>query len=466
VDLIKNTRRKFTPWQIGTLAAVCGISFIISFSSNGMTIIIPAIASEFGSSAMMTGWIVTGYILACAALVVPIGRVADISGRRLILIGGIVIFSLFSTICAFSGSVLSLIVFRVFQGIGAAMIYSSNMATLIAAFPPERRGQAIGYASSAVYSGFSCGPVVGGFLNQTLGWRSIFFVTTAIGILAFILALSFLPKSTAHSTKGQLDIKGNILYILTVITIMYGFSHFFHSPTGKILVILGLTLGVFFVCHELRYEKPVIQLRMFSGNLRYSMSNIATFLNYAATFAVSYLISLYLQEIRNFDSRIAGLVLISQPLIMAFLSPLAGRLSDRISPFKIGAMGMGICSLGMFLFVFLSPSRSLLWVILNLALLGLGYAMFSSPNSNAIMSCVQPKDYSVASSIIATMRNLGQSSSMVILTLIVTIQMGNATFDSAPPEQLIKTMQIGFIVFTLLCIAGVFFSLPFKTKSK
>jgi predicted MFS family arabinose efflux permease len=247
---------------------------------------------------------------------------------------------------------------------------------------------------------------------------------------------------------------------------MYGFSNFFYSLIGKLLVIVGLIFGVFFVRHELRYKKPVIQLRMFFGNLSYSMSNIATFLNYAATFAVGYLISLYLQEIRNFDSRIAGIVLIAQPLIMAFLSPVAGRLSDRISPFKIGAMGMGVCSLGMLLFVFLTPSRSLLWVILNLALLGLGYAMFSSPNSNAIMSCVQPKDYSVASSIIATMRNLGQSSSMVILTFIVTIQMGNATFDSVPPEQLIKTMQIGFMVFTLLCMAGIFFSLPFKAKSK
>ena len=189
------------------------------------------------------------------------------------------------------------------------------------------------------------------------------------------------------------------------------------------------------------------------------LSNLAAFLNYGATSALGYLMSLYLQLIRGFDSQAAGLILISQPLIMALLSPYTGRLSDRISPHKLASFGMGFCALGLFIFIFIAADSPLVFVILPLVVVGLGFAFFSSPNTNAVMTCVEQRDYGVASSILATMRNLGQSGSMAIVTFIIAGFLGNTPLGEADASAIMYVMRICFIVFTCLCTVGIFISL-------
>jgi MFS family permease len=166
----------------------------------------------------------------------------------------------------------------------------------------------------------------------------------------------------------------------------------------------------------------------------------------------------------GFGSQISGLILISQPLMMAILSPYAGRLSDRVSPFKLASFGMGLCALGLFSFIFISENYPLPLVIVNLMVVGVGFAFFSSPNTNAVMACVEKKDYGVASSILATMRSVGHSTSMAIVTFIVAQQMGNITLAEAKPAQLVATMHIAFILFTCVCALGIFISLKRKQK--
>lgn len=478
--------------QRAVLSVVIITSFMTSFAGSAVNLAIPSISLEFSGSAILTGWVVTGYLLINSSMAVPFGRIADLTGRRWVLIGGIFIFTACSALCVFAPSMYALIGTRVLQGVGAAMIFSTNIAILVGAFPLQRRGRVLGYSVAAVYVGLSAGPVVGGVLNYYLGWKSIFLSNAAMGFLVFLMALRFLPKDArpdmqpvdgpgqgggrpdvaigqgggagrggAHRPK-DFDIPGILLYITMILAVMYGFSALAGSTPAKFIIAGGFLLGALFFFHERRADSPVVKVSLFADNPDYALSNLAALLNYGATFALGYLLSIYLQVAKGFDSQTAGLILISQPIMMAVLSPFAGRLSDRVSPFKLASLGMGFCALGLLSFAFISDSYPMWLIIANLIVEGVGFALFSSPNSNAIMSCVAPRDHGVASSLLATMRTIGHTSSMAVVTLITAAHMGTATFAGATPQQLIGAMRTGFIIFTVICAVGVLFSLQRK----
>lgn len=450
--------------QIATLAIAMITSFISTFSGSALNLSIPDIGAEFNFTVASIGWIVNGFILASAAFSVPFGRLADITGRGRILIWGIAIFSLSSGAGGFATSMGFLITARVVQGLGSAMIFSTNTAVLISVFPPEKRGKVLGYSIAATYTGLTTGPVLGGLLNHHFGWRSIFFLTFIAGIIVFFIALYKLPKTVRGSNGHKLDIFGNILYISTIVSIMYGLSVLSSVSAAKYLISLGVVLFVIFIYRELKVDNPIIQVSLFRKNRSYLLSNLAALLNYGATYAVGYLMSIYLQVVKGFDSQISGLILISQPLIMALLSPYAGRLSDRISPFKLASLGMALCTLGLVSFSFISVDYPIYMIIVNLLVVGLGFAIFSSPNTNAVLACVKQEDYGVASSILATMRTLGQSSGMAALTFIIANIMGDISLSDADPAILVSAMRFSFIVFTGVCAVGVFFSMQRKAS--
>ncbi|MCL2437000.1 MAG: MFS transporter, partial [Clostridiales bacterium] len=214
---------------------------------------------------------------------------------------------------------------------------------------------------------------------------------------------------------------------------------------------------------ELKIENPVIQIRVFTKNIAYAFSNIAALLNYGATFAIGYLLSIYLQVVMGHTSQIAGLILIAQPLVMAVCSPYAGRLSDKVSPFKLASFGMALCAAGIVMLIFINSDYPLWLIIAALVVTGIGVGFFSSPNTNAVMACVEEKDYGVASSILATMRSIGHTLSMAIVTLIVSMYMGGSALTDAEPEVLIQTMRVSFIIFAVICIVGIFVSAKRKS---
>ena len=197
---------------------------------------------------------------------------------------------------------------------------------------------------------------------------------------------------------------------------------------------------------------------MFTKDRAFLFSNIAAFLNYGATFTVGYLLSIYLQVVMGFPSQIAGLILIVQPAMQALFSPSMGKLSDRVAPYKLASIGMSLCVAGLMLLSLLKLDTHLAFVIVILVLMGLGFAVFSSPNVNAIMSRVEPKDFAVANSIVATMRTLGQTSSMAVVTIVTGVMVGNTALAEVPKEDLMRTIHVIFVIFIFICIAGVFFS--------
>ncbi len=246
--------------------------------------------------------------------------------------------------------------------------------------------------------------------------------------------------------------------------IMYGFSSVTSGILPKILLLIGVLLFFLFLRRELHTPEPLIDLDLFRKNTIFSFSNIAALLNYGASYAVSYLLSIYLQTVLGFDSQIAGLILITSPVFQTILSPAAGRLSDRYSPFVLTSCGMAISAAGIFAFVFIREGYPLPLIIGALTVIGIGFAFFSSPNTNAIMSSVEKKDYSIASSVTATSRSIGHTLSMAVVTTVVAVTIGNITLAEASAVAVLHAMRISFIIFTVFCIAGIFFSAKRKNR--
>ncbi|MCL1808602.1 MAG: MFS transporter [Clostridiales bacterium] len=434
-------------------------AFVATFTGSALNLSIPAMGRDFNVSASMIGWVVTSYMLTVAALSVPFGRLADITQKKRVFLLGLLIFSVSSLSSAFVWDFVGMVALRVLQGIGGAMIFCTNTAILVSAFPGSERGKVLGYSIASTYVGLSAGPVVGGLLNHYFGWRSIFLLTFAISGAVFCTAQSKLPKGKSdRKSELSFDILGNVLYITMIVALMYGFSAISTSKLSAAMIAAGVLLAAVFVWHELKAESPIVQIRFFIGNAAYTFSNIAALLNYGSTFAIGYLLSIYLQVAMGYSSQSAGFVLIAQPVVMALLSPYAGNLSDRVSPFLLASAGMGCCAAGIVFFIFISVDYPLWLIIVALVITGVGFALFSSPNTNAVMACVEAKDYGVASSILATMRSLGHASSMAIVTLVVGMYMGSSALESATPDILIITMHTSFKIFAVICFVGIFFS--------
>lgn len=444
------------------VAVVIITAFITTFTGSAMNLSIPDIGDEFGVGAGTVGWLITGYTLAVAAFSVPIGRIADITCRKTVLVAGLIIFVACCTAAVFSVSMTMLLIVRIIQGIGAAMIFSTNTAVLISAFPGHMRGRVLGYSLASTYAGLSAGPVVGGILTYNLGWRAIFILTGALGVIALAAAVSKLPKERAENQGMSADIPGNVLYVIFIALLMYGLSELGNGVLPAILALVGMIFGVLFVMREAKAKEPAVKVDMFKKDIGYAFSNLSALMNYGATFAIGYLISIYLQVVMEYSSQTAGIIMISQPIIMAVLSPVAGRFSDKVSPFRMSSAGMALCAAGTSIFIFIGRDTPLAVIIAALVITGLGFSLFSSPNTNAVMSCVDKHDYGVASSILATMRSIGHTLSMVIVTVTVNFYVGDIPLADASPQQLIMVIKASFVVFTVICIAGVFISLKRK----
>ncbi len=379
--------RAWTSEQINVLLASCIASFLPPFMSSSLNLAIPTIGAEFGVSAVVVNWIVMSYVVASAAFLLPFGRLGDMTGRRRVFLAGMLIHVAFSLASGFAGSAASLIAFRLLQGVGGAMGFATGVAILTGAFSPEERGKVLGINTAAVYTGLSLGPVVGGVLTQHLGWRTIFFANAALGLAAAAVTALKIKQEWRGSRGESFDASGALLYTASLASLVGGISALKTFPAARWPALLGGLGLVAFVVRELKAAHPILDLSLFR-NLVFALSNLAALINYSATFAVTFLLSLYLQTVRGLDPQTAGLILLAQPVLMTLLSPVAGRLSDRIEPRVVASLGMTLTGLALALFARLGPSTSLAFVVAELVVIGVGFAFFSSPNANAVMNSV------------------------------------------------------------------------------
>jgi MFS family permease len=311
---------------------------------------------------------------------------------------------------------------------------------------------------AAVYLGLSLGPPLGGVLTQQLGWRSVFLASVGLGALAAALAARGLHGEWRESPGDRLDGTGTVLYGVGLSALMYGLGRL-PSVQGATLAASGIATLAGFVAWERRAAHPLLDVALFAANRVFAFSNLAALVNYAATFAVGFLLSLYLQSVRGLGAQAAGGLLAVQPLVQAGLSPFAGRLSDRVDPRVVASSGMGLIVVGLGLLALVGPTTPPAFLVACLVLLGAGFGLFSSPNTNAVMGSVERRSYGVASATLATMRLVGQMLSMGVASLALALFVGREPVGPERAEGFVAGMRACFALFALLSVAGVFASL-------
>lgn len=438
-------------------------NFFNPFMGAAVNVALKKIGSDFSMSAVGLSWVTMSYLLASAIFLVPFGRVGDIWGRTRMFLIGNVFFAVVTLLCSFATSAAMLIIMRFLQGVAAAMMTSTTMALVISAFPAKERGKVIGLNVSSVYVGSSLAPMIGGLITDTLSWRALFVINAVTSALIATMILWKLRYEWSEPVREKFDIVGTLIYMLSVSMLMYGFSSLPETP-AIILTLAGLTGLFVFAKVELKLDSPVLNIRLFTQNRIFALANLSALINYAATFAMSFMLSLYLQYVKGMEAREAGMILIAQPVMMALVASFSGRLSDKMNPRILAAIGMAISTLGLLILSFIGSDTSNLYIVSGLVVLGIGFGMFSSPNTNVVMSSVDKKSYGIASATVSTMRNTGMMFSMAIASLVIHSFLGDARISIENLPQFILSTKLVFGIFTALCFAGVFASLARNKK--
>ena len=410
MELQKTQQKNFSREQKAICFVVIMIMFVSSVVGGAMNLLVPIMGKEFNVSASMVGLLVTSFTLTVALLSVPSGRLADIIGKKRIFVPGAILFAIFAMMPVFAQSFVMLIIFRFFKAVGGAMAFSTSTAILADAFPEGERGKAVGLLVASMYIGLMIGPIGAGAMNAHFGWRSFFVFTFVLSTITCITAIKILPKDGKNLQGIKLNIFNDIKYIF----------------------------------------------KLFTGNFVYAFLNIVALIASGVGYVIVYLMSIYVQVVMGYPSQTAGIILIAQPILMTMISPYAGKLSDRVSPFKLTALGVAICAMGVGVGAFITINFPLLLVISALAISGIGFGVFGPSNTIAIMSCVEAKDYGTASAVLVAMRYFGYSSTIAVVSLIAGIYMGTVPLAEAEIGVLVLTMRTSFIVFSVLCVFSVF----------
>jgi EmrB/QacA subfamily drug resistance transporter len=441
------------------LFVVSAVQFLTPFMLSAVGVALPAIGREFSASAVQLGLVETVYIFAFSLFLLPMGRLGDIYGRRRIFTLGILAFTAGTVLLSFAFTIESFIVFRFLQGCGGAMISGNSVAILASVFPLAKRGRAMGVITGCVYLGLSLGPVLSGFMVTHLGWRWIFYLGILVELCCLFLTVLKLKGEWAEARGERFDFVGAFLYIISLFCLIYGALNQKEGGVYLVCMASGALGLLIFLAFEQRCSSQILDVGLVIRNRVFAFSNLATLINYAASSSIAFFFSLYLQVVRGYSPQGAGWILIIQPMFQSVLSPVFGRLADRVSPAGLATAGMAMCALSLGLASQIHAVTPMYVIMGMLALMGVGFGLFSSPNTTTVMGSVPPKSYGIASSFLATMRTMGMLCSMTIITLVFKHFMGDHPVSAETRSSLIASMHTCMLIFCFLCMAGVFCSL-------
>ncbi|WP_308574640.1 MFS transporter [uncultured Methanosphaera sp.] len=431
-------------------------SFAVAFTSNAVSVALPIIAHDLNISNIMQNWIVSIYLLIIAAASVPFGKICVKYGLKLTYEIGLIVYMIGAILSGMAPDISVLIISRIIQALGSAILFVNGMALITAQLPENKRGQSIGFTVTGVYIGLALAPTISGILSQNVSWRSVFYVTIPLTLISLFLLMQ-IKKEWKMEEEKPIDIRGSLLYVVGIILLMYGFTRI-NESVGIILFILGILVLAEFIKYELKIKNPIYEIRLFKNKI-YTASNIASLISYFATFVVTYILNYHFQYIHGLDPQTSGIVLVVTPVIMAIIAPISGRLSDKYPPQIITAIGMGLVTIALFILTFLDKTTPFALVLLAMILQGVGFGFFSSPNSNIIMSSVDKDDVGTASASLSTVRTIGQSFSLGLLTVVFAFIMGNVPIIPSNYHLLIQSSQMTMAIATFLCLIAVFLSL-------
>jgi EmrB/QacA subfamily drug resistance transporter len=455
------------------LLITCMGSMMAPLDSTIVSVSLPVMTSDLSMSSQSAIWIPTAYLVSLAVLLLTMGRLSDIRGRKKIFIAGFGIFVLGSLLCSLALDGNQLIGFRVLQGIGAACIAATATAIVTDTFPPKERGKALGINAMAVYIGLSLGPALGGLLTGIAGWRSIFWINIPIGVVVILLAWRFVKDTGEVRRQERLDIPGVLLFSVgltsLLISLTLGEQYGWTSAAIIGLILLAATALIFFVVVEHRKgQAAMLDTSLVTGNRLFAAANFSALLNYAAYFSIAFMLSYYMQEILGYAILYTGFVLLVMPLSMAVLSPISGWASDRIGSRLLASAGMAIIAMGLLFMSTLTTSSDVLYISLGLLVIGIGMGLFSSPNTSAVMGCVERRRLGVASGTLSTMRFVGQAVSLAIMGAIIasvagpdfiaSLTVGTAN-SAVSADAFVRGMDAVFLVGAAIAAVGTVTSL-------
>ena len=456
----ETTAKRYIILIISTVA-----SFIMPFMVAAINIAIPTMRDEFSLEAWVTAWVGTILFLSIAIVQVPCGRLADIYGRKKLFIIGLLVTILASFLGIFAYSVPLLFISLALMGAGSGIMLNNAIAILTSVFPADMRGRVLGINTAGTYIGLSVGPYIGGVLTGAFGWHSIFTLSAIMSIVLLILVIYALKGEWREAKGERFDVIGSITYAIAIALFIYGFSSL-PSVLGLILVVVGIAGFVFFARWETRTDSPVFDLSLFKENKAFFFSNLAVFISYIATFAIGFLLSIYLQDVRDLTPDRAGLILITASVLMAIFTPISGRISDKIEPRLVASVGMSLNCVALFLLVFINAGTPIWYIILALAINGLGIGIFASPNTSAIMGAVPRKSLGVAAGTLGTMRTAGMMISMGIIMILFSLYIGDAEIIPAYYPEFLSSARTGFIILTVFSVLGLLSQLTARSADK
>jgi EmrB/QacA subfamily drug resistance transporter len=443
--------------------------FMSSLDGSIVNIAIPALSRDLRASFQVVQWIPIIYLLVQAVTLISFGRLSDLHGRKSFFLFGISLFTFASFLSTFVTTDIELVIFRAIQGIGSSFISSNAPSMITDIFPREETGKALGINVATIYLGLVTGPVLGGLIVQFSTWRLIFFINIPIGIVLVIIGWFKLHKVNPGIKEERFDLRGTLLFgaflatLLLALTIanLVGWA----SIQVILLFIISISSIILFIYLESKTRYPLFKLSLFRVNRIFSFANFAALLNYTAVSGVSFLLSIYLQSILGISPAITALFLLPTTITMAMVAPLSGRLSDRVGTRILTTLGMIIMAIGFIILSVVLQLLPLIYIIITQFIVGVGIGLFSSPNNSAIMNAVEPRDHGIAAGTLSTMRVVGQSTSVallsVILTLFIPLSMlnpilSNPTIITDPTaiQEFTKGMQVLLIVSAILCLAG------------
>jgi EmrB/QacA subfamily drug resistance transporter len=446
------------PLQQAALVMVLLNAFTTPLMLSAANVALPSIAEDLKLDAVVISWIPMAFLMASAMFVLVFGRIADMIGRKRIFLIGTMCVIITSVIASLATSGTFLITARFLQGMSAAMLYATQIAIISSVFPAKQRGHAIGMTVSTIYLGLTCGPLLGGFLIDLYGWRASFVFHIPLAIVVLLIGIFKVPGDWSADEPGEFDLKGAFVYGLSIVFLCLGVSTVPESP-GILLLILGLFGIWIFIMLAKRSKYPVFDVSLFGRNRVFAFSCFASFIIYTAVFANIVLVSLYLQYLKGLSATMTGSIMMVQPLTMAVFSPFVGRLSDKVEPRIIASVGMVITACGLLMLGLMNMHSAISTLIAALIITGFGFSLFSSPNANAIMSAVDKQYYGSATGSLATMRILGQMTSMVVVTLVFSMLIGQITIEPSMYQDLMQAISVCFFISASLCIPGLIFSL-------
>ncbi|MCL4450501.1 MAG: MFS transporter [Candidatus Thermoplasmatota archaeon] len=413
--------------RAATIAIVMAGLTMSAIDTTAVVLGLPTMKTDLHSDYITMIWVIMAYLLIMTVATTQVGRLGDMFGRVRMYNLGFALFTVFSLLSGFSQTDIELILFRTLQGLGGAFIFANSGAILADTFPPNERGRAFGYTGIGFSMGAIFGVLVGGAFVTFLSWRYIFFINVPIGTAATILGY-YLLKDKSPRLREKMDYPGVVLLGFGLFAALYGITNITGSGWKELYgleILSGLLLIAGFLFLESKAKSPLLDLSLLKNRVL-SASIFAAFFQSLATYAVLFLVIMYLQGPRALTPWSSSILLIPGYILGGAVAPLSGRLSDRIGARVVATIGLSVQILGILVYLTYSLSTSLYVVILGAVIYGSGNSAFFAPNNSAVMASAPPRSYGVTNGLLRTLSNMGMVSSFAIALLLASVSIPRA----------------------------------------